>query len=1102
MHVSLSIFLPQQVTASQDLQDWSPHTPASPTTAPGHASGLLPAIDGGRSSSKGQVHRFGPQLPHVNRQGDYPVTHPPPHHWGDPPAAGTVTGQDNHWPAHQHNQCGHQGAETRVSEKSCGQHGQCGHQGPETRVSEESCGQRRQVGPAKSTGQQYSHSPAGQHHLSGQHPSLQSVKGQGRYHHNSHAVSRPVVRHHNQLATRQQSQFSQQSPTLPVTRDSRHEHGHVVPYHQKTSHSPTHPHRSSQQPRVEYVIRKGTHHRHQVPHGPTLQQYDHSHQHHFASRAPLEQVIGQDSSPPYHVTHGLVSQQYDHSHQRHHFAPLEQVPEQDSHPNPVVHGPTAQQYSHLDTHLQHQFAHQPHTVQVTGQDSHHQTHYLDHLAPNLAEQYTPSPVNHHHSGLSHPLAARPAGSESGHSQPYQRPQPAPSPPVQHLIQQHHHPHHQQHSQPGQHVPTHQTTREDRIPTQHLRSRPASHRPPLHISQSPTPQQSDNGHTHHRADFTQQSQQLKPQIYQGIQTIEQGSTSDYVSDTNSHRSRQENVPHSDIRVYGAHKPSNQFTNTSNNNQTPSSTDHSQNPGQHHLDVQRMALPFATDFANRSHLIQQIQFKQKHRATSSPFLEQDSSKPEVFQASYSPKDTTSFQPSQEDPYLAYINRPGQNKRFQTLPAQHRVTMTDYSKANSKAAFLNQSRLDPYKTKGYGGDVRSSPYNGAYHDGLSDPFSKLMVTQPNGYTHDPNRIEGNTLPPYLRHGSMTDDDKMNETEKDENQSEEMTEREIKRRLAQLGQMDFGQEETEEAEVMSEEEIEIRLEQLRQLHDQQVEQDQRQDSHKDVRDVDALVERALKGNPLSRDSEGVNSTDTDSATPTNSHGQQPSKPPPSHDKLYYPHSPHHVTQQPSSEPAYSRNVSPGSEDQHRAQSQQYLRLVHDSYDPNYDSGHNGSTDDPGVTFDRYARRATRASVLNKAEQLLHTRKQSKLESISELKKDPSVGKLRRKPPRHPAGRRKVAFTEDEEGSADSDLSKDDDFQASAKLFQKGGSMGRGQRTAVKNNHLQQLNARIKKRSLTNPGSVPVRKLPQQKKENVIFHRLEAHLIEQEVQVDLTGRG
>ena len=64
-----------------------------------------------------------------------------------------------------------------------------------------------------------------------------------------------------------------------------------------------------------------------------------------------------------------------------------------------------------------------------------------------------------------------------------------------------------------------------------------------------------------------------------------------------------------------------------------------------------------------------------------------------------------------------------------------------------------------------------------------------------------------------------------------------------------------------------------------------------------------------------------------------------------------------PSSEPSYSRDGSPRPADPgHRAQSQQQLRLVYDSNDL---SGRN-SVDDPGITFDRYARRASRASVLS----------------------------------------------------------------------------------------------------------------------------------------------
>ncbi|KAK7094169.1 echinoderm microtubule-associated protein-like CG42247 isoform X1 [Littorina saxatilis] len=91
----------------------------------------------------------------------------------------------------------------------------------------------------------------------------------------------------------------------------------------------------------------------------------------------------------------------------------------------------------------------------------------------------------------------------------------------------------------------------------------------------------------------------------------------------------------------------------------------------------------------------------------------------------------------------------------------------------------------------------------------------------------------------------------------------------------------------------------------------------------------------------------------------------------------PYHHPLQASSEPAYSRNASPGGlSDVHRSQSQQgQLRLVYDSTN----SGRNSSVDDPAVSFDRYARRASRARVLGKAEELLNNRRNNQLDMIRE---------------------------------------------------------------------------------------------------------------------------
>nr|KAG5700209.1 hypothetical protein BaRGS_011052 [Batillaria attramentaria] len=115
-----------------------------------------------------------------------------------------------------------------------------------------------------------------------------------------------------------------------------------------------------------------------------------------------------------------------------------------------------------------------------------------------------------------------------------------------------------------------------------------------------------------------------------------------------------------------------------------------------------------------------------------------------------------------------------------------------------------------------------------------------------------------------------------------------------------------------------------------------------------------------------------------------------------------------PNSEPSHSRDGSPEAR---RSQSQPYLRLVFDSDDYHNDS--NVSDNDPGVTFDRYSRRATRASVLSKAEELLNRRQSQgpQLYSITESSGETTnaISPPRRKIPVY-QGTRKVAFAEYDE--------------------------------------------------------------------------------------------
>lgn len=95
------------------------------------------------------------------------------------------------------------------------------------------------------------------------------------------------------------------------------------------------------------------------------------------------------------------------------------------------------------------------------------------------------------------------------------------------------------------------------------------------------------------------------------------------------------------------------------------------------------------------------------------------------------------------------------------------------------------------------------------------------------------------------------------------------------------------------------------------------------------------------------------------------------------------HYPPGPRSEPAYSREVTPGKAPD-RASSLPPLGFDDASSisNNNDDDGLTTSrtvSDDPGAFFDRYARRATRASVLTKAEQLLLRRKSRPLTNISE---------------------------------------------------------------------------------------------------------------------------
>ncbi|XP_076452111.1 echinoderm microtubule-associated protein-like CG42247 [Babylonia areolata] len=570
-----------------------------------------------------------------------------------------------------------------------------------------------------------------------------------------------------------------------------------------------------------------------------------------------------------------------------------------------------------------------------------------------------------------------------------------------------------------------------------------------------------------------------------------------------------VSGSDVRLHNAHRPSHRDAFPGDTSTQSSSAGQSHNPHHHYLDVQRMAAPMATDFASRNHLIQQIHLSQQRRAASSPYSDPLLKEPGQLQPSYPAKDPTSFHSGQGDPYLQPLDPPAHRDPHRHLDSRQPANMTDSSRVNDKQAFLNQTRVDTHdnrgygSTKGHGGDLRTTkgdPYHDDnYYDGLSDPYSKLHIAAEPGNRRDqPGGTGSDTLLPSSRLGSMTDDDKMNET---------------------------GKGEEDQAEVMSDSEVERRLEELRQIHDERLETAQRlaQNSSDVTHNVHAPSSKGgVNGNPHTQQKEEYNSSETESLTPTNQYlpeqldppSPHPSKelrggnyypndhhpvngdphsihtrlerPPPHHsqhhppfhhNKVYYPRSKpprQYDIAQPRSEPSYSRNASPRSEDHnHRAQSQQYLRLVNDSYDPSYDS----SADNPGITFDRYARRATRASVLSKAEQLLNARKQStKLDSISELRGNPPAGQAgqsssqpsSRKRRRR---RRKVAFIEEEEGSADSDQSKDEGFPLvpvtsfPVTRGSKGGAGGRRDR-------LQEANARIKRRPSTDQRSgIPVRR-------------------------------
>ena len=494
-------------------------------------------------------------------------------------------------------------------------------------------------------------------------------------------------------------------------------------------------------------------------------------------------------------------------------------------------------------------------------------------------------------------------------------------------------------------------------------------------------------------------------------------------------------------------------------------------QRYLDVTRMDGGVSTGYSDRLYQIQQLQLRQQERRVPSPYPVYDFKKPEDFHPKYQTKDPASFQSEQEARGQGHAH-PGYDSRNPQLG----FTMSEYSKANNDEIFLTQSRTEPYGGRGDGFESESR-----------DPYEKLRARDPYDY-----RDDRRSDPLHSRHGSMTDDDKMNESERDRDRRS----------------------------VTSDEEAERGLEMLRQLHEQ-AEAARRLDESDDVReDPDDKRERQENGRDPRQGAEDYDSSDSGSATPTNGYpnertdeeethrsgsgaedgrynggeffdqrpGQNseaeqvpPRRPPEQafNGEVYYSLSKkHYHPALPNSEPSYSRDPSPGPGDRHRAQSQQQLRLVYDSNDLSQDSGRNSLEYDPGITFDRYARRASRASVLSKAEQLLNNRKQSQLRSITEWSGETPAGQgeLAKKPPhRKMPGTRRVAFVEEEEEEEDDGESdrSGGGFRKSRSSFRSKGSSVVANSNAVRRKRLHQLNVRIKSESFRNLQHVNARIKP-----------------------------
>ena len=533
---------------------------------------------------------------------------------------------------------------------------------------------------------------------------------------------------------------------------------------------------------------------------------------------------------------------------------------------------------------------------------------------------------------------------------------------------------------------------------------------------------------------------------------------------------------------------------------------QNQHDQYLDVSRMDGVVGTDYGDRLYQIQQIQLRQQERRVPSPYPIYDFKKPEDFHPSYQTKDPESFQPQHEPrgqghPHPSYDSR-GPEKGF---------TMSEYPKTSNGGTFLTQNRTEPY------GD--------GFGDEAGDPYGKLRAREPNDYRDD---VRSDPL--HSRHGSMTDDDKMNESGRDRDRGDRDRDRDRERESA-----------------ASDEEAERGLEMLRQLHEQaeaarrldesddaterRDETRERRDETRERRDE----RRENKGRRGPGEEPGgalrhYDGPDSGSDTPTNGrrdersdedetgrgsdederrrydegggryyyHQQRPGEKNPGTTgdaqrdhpgrhpaskeespggEVYYSLSKRHYHPAlPSSEPSYSRDGSPRPADPgHRAQSQQQLRLVYDSNDL---SGRN-SVDDPGITFDRYARRASRASVLSKAEQLLNARRQSQLRSISESGGETPTGQTTRPPPQRKAmpGTRRVAFVEEEEEEeeeGESDRSSGGGFQDALSSFRSGGpGVHVVDSNTVRRSRLQQLNAKIKSNPFRNLRPVNVKAKP-----------------------------